>query len=518
MDAHPKRRIIAVLLPDLYCELSLERPPSLLGVVRSSDEGLGEVLLAVSDAARRCGLRPGQRVAEARAMASSLVIRGVTDRSVHEALGRIADVCLAFAPLVATSIGGPHLALDCVFIDAASTSHLFGGEEAMIAEIAMRIQTLGHRVRVAVSDGPVLARAVALSSATETIVPAGEAKRRVEGLSLGVLPLGPDIVTWLARLGIWTIGELSRIPRRAAVSRLGPWADLVLDLAHGRDDCPLEPHRPAASPTEETHWDEPLDHIEPLLFALRRLTAGLAARLEGRGEATHALCLSAPYDAAIARLRSVSEPALAFALALPSPLSREPDLFRVLKSKLDRTTLAAPVTSVSIRATELVPAPVVQLELGGEITQGSDPRRLPLLLAELSAQVGPERIGLLEVAPVHRPEGRDVLREIDDRVLAEHDGAPGEPEACPLPSRLLPEPALVSVRLVRGATIAIGRQLFTIRRLYHPVRFDQVDWWTSRPLSRDYVSVSLASGRRTIEAWMFTDRVTGQTYLHGYDD
>jgi hypothetical protein len=71
---------------------------------------------------------------------------------------------------------------------------------------------------------------------------------------------------------------------------------------------------------------------------------------------------------------------------------------------------------------------------------------------------------------------------------------------------------------VRGATIAIGRQLFTIQRIKSPVRLDPIDWWTSRPLSRDYVRVSLASGRRTIEAWMFTDRITGQTYLHGYYD
>jgi hypothetical protein len=37
-------------------------------------------------------------------------------------------------------------------------------------------------------------------------------------------------------------------------------------------------------------------------------------------------------------------------------------------------------------------------------------------------------------------------------------------------------------------------------------------------MSRDYVRVWLTSGKKNIEAWVFTDRRSGRTFLHGYYD
>ena len=50
------------------------------------------------------------------------------------------------------------------------------------------------------------------------------------------------------------------------------------------------------------------------------------------------------------------------------------------------------------------------------------------------------------------------------------------------------------------------------------MRFDGIEWWTEAPMSRDYLRVWLTSGKKNIEAWVFTDRRTGQTFLHGYYD
>jgi len=71
-----------------------------------------------------------------------------------------------------------------------------------------------------------------------------------------------------------------------------------------------------------------------------------------------------------------------------------------------------------------------------------------------------------------------------------------------------------------GTTIlyAAGNQLFTIKKTKPMMRLDQVEWWTPTPVCRDYARVWLTSGRKNVEGWIFTDRLTGRTFLHGYYD
>ena len=88
--------------------------------------------------------------------------------------------------------------------------------------------------------------------------------------------------------------------------------------------------------------------------------------------------------------------------------------------------------------------------------------------------------------------------------------------AVEFPTRLLPKPLPVEMR--KGGMVVIDHQLFTWGKAARSVRFDRVEWWTASPLSRDYVRAQLTSGKKRIDAWVFTDRHTGQTFLHGYFD
>src|SRR4051794_5846778 len=107
-------RVVAIHLPALLCELvreEIREPSELFGVVEV-EEGEEErdlapkrLLLAGSEAAARCGVRPGQTIAEARAIVAGLVVKGVTRQSVRNALGRVAEVGLGFSPRVAVELG-----------------------------------------------------------------------------------------------------------------------------------------------------------------------------------------------------------------------------------------------------------------------------------------------------------------------------------------------------------------------------------------------------------------------------
>jgi protein ImuB len=307
-------------------------------------------------------------------------------------------------------------------------------------------------------------------------------------------------------------------------STTDPWRE-SFELAWGRDDAPLVTYEPPRAPSEKVAWDEPVHAIEPLLFALRGLAARLSARLEGRGEAARAIELFAPYDRSIAELRKIPSrdgacPGLFFRIELPSPLAKKSDFFRVLKSKLEKVTLGAPVVGLSITAHMLTRAPRVQLFIGGDATIQNDPGAMAVLLAELSAEIGRENVGVLELDPVHRPEARTHLVPLDEFSPSSkrENGTERAASDVEFPTRLLQKPLPFEMTSDKRPTVAIDNQLFTWMGTSHAVRFDQIEWWTASPMSRDYARVWLRSGKKNIEAWVFTDRLTGKTFLHGYYD
>ena len=573
------RRVVAIFLPDLVCELARcegDAPKLPLAALMTDDANQVEhadqadaaarsqnvrvepatqpalakadVLAAVNEPARRLGIRSGQTVAEARALAAHLVIRRVSTQKLRNALGRIAEVVLAFGTTASIEAGDGHASLDTVWIDLTGTAHLHHGEEQAMIEIAARIAELGHRLRIAAAEGPRLARAAAVfADQGETIVPTGGGREMMARLPFDALPLSRDHIVWLNRLGLWTVGDIAALPPEAVGSRLGQRWREALDLALGRDDTPLLPYQAPRVPSESAEWDEGVSAIEPLLFTLRGLTSRLSARLQGRGEAAQALELWAPFDRSIAELRGVRGndqrssavdtvahargregacPGLRFRIDLPSPLARKEDIFRVFKSKLEHTRLAAPARSLTITAHTLTEASAVQLALGGDSTCNGDPKSLAILLAELSAEIGASSVGVLAIAEVHRPEARTLLEPIRNlsapapllRAATLGDRDEGEASDSAFPTRMLKVPLPLSSLPRPGMTLSIDHHLFTVARVKHALRIDQVEWWKPDPVCRDYLRVWLRSGRKNVEALVYSDRLSGRAFLHGYFD
>ncbi len=280
-------------------------------------------LSAVNESAKRYGVREGQTITEACALVASLVVREVTQAEVLETLGCIAEVGLSLGSTV--SVQAP----DTVCVDITGSAHLQGGELALGSEFANRVRAMGHSVRVAISDGPRLARAFAqwfTPSAADPedrgvcVVPSEHTVPAFAALPINALPLPPDTAGWFVRLGVFTIGELCALPRQALGSRLGEAAAIVTELCAGRDRAPLVAFAPERTITERSAWDEPVTGTEPLSFVLGGLVSRVSARLTGRGEAAQSLVLTIVHDPAIARFRgekSRARPALQASRAAP---------------------------------------------------------------------------------------------------------------------------------------------------------------------------------------------------------
>lgn len=432
-----------------------------------------------------------------------------------EALERIAETALGYTPRLGIAIGDSATPQDAVYLDLTGCAHLHGGEEACARELGECCgQLVGSPVRVAIADGPRIARAVALhASARETIVPQGCGKEALARLPIEALPLDREIATWLARLGISTVSELARLPAASLSARLGPRARDVFELIDGRDAVPITPYEPPRIPTEQIAWEEGVSSLESVLFALRGLVAKLSSRLEARGQATRSIELRLFYDASIAHLRGVGEVELPVSIELPTALAREPDLFRVLKAKLETQLLEAPVKALLLAATGITRAPRIQLDLGRETSVS--PEALPTLLAELSAELPPSDFGVFRLLPSHRPEAR---AELIPPVLRAKPAPLSASEDDHLPTRLLPHPVPIAGALSVGESFAVEDCIFTVEAIRRHIRLDHVEWWSESPLARDYACVWLKASQTYVQAWVFRDRHTGERFLHGYFD
>ena len=84
-------------------------------------------------------------------------------------------------------------------------------------------------------------------------------------------------------------------------------------------------------------------------------------------------------------------------------------------------------------------------------------------------------------------------------------------------NRLLPEPIAIEAPLRLGATLALGRRLYTIESLRFEQRLEAVEWWTGA-VNRDYVRVGLRGAEGVLEGLVYVDRESGKRYWQGVAD
>lgn len=539
-----ERRVAALALPTLLVELAEQSraqarsrlPLAVVLVEESSKESPFEEVLAtsllsaVNEVARRLGVREGQTVAEARAFSAHLVVHAVPRSALEQALGNIAEIALGFGPVAAFS------APDTVWVDISGIAHLFGGEAGLAAELVGRVREAGHRARVAVASGPLLSQAFARFGELDPegccLVASHATRDKLGRLPVRALNLPLELERWFLRLGVLTIADLAKLPHSALALRLGEHAQRTLELVQGRDPTPLRSYEPPRVLSEETTWEEPLDGQEPLLFVLRGLVARISARLRGRGEAAQALVLRILADPVVARFRGVPrETTLEF--ALPKPLHRADELGRIVASRLERLALAAPSIGLRLEVVKLSEPMPRQLELGSLLMGAKSDAwdELPVILAELGADIGEKHLGVLRVVDSHRPERTSELvpalkrqeklpvkkARAEPRPMNGTQTMAGLPTTLRRMTRLLPEPVPFEAPLRAGSSVVFEHRAYVIESVHFEHRLEAVEWW-NKAINRDYVRVALRGAKGVFEALVYVDRETGKRYAQGFFD
>ena len=479
--------------------------------------GNAELIVAVDEAAERLGLHTGLALAQARAMHPALEAIAEDSEADANLLEKIADGCLRYTPLVA--IDAP----DGLTLDIGGCAHLYGGEQALVADLGERIARAGFAYNIAIA-GSIGAAWAAAHFGQPASYASGEERSLLAPLPLAALRLPADTVSALARVGLKRIGDIADLPRSPLAARFGTDLLRQLDRALGNEHEPLNPRLPVAPYVAEQRFAEPIAREEDVLAILARLAARLQFALERRGDGARRIEFTLfRTDGEVRRI----------AAGTSRPL-RDPAHIRALFAERLAALADAfdpgfgfDMARLSVLVAE--PSPPEQIGIGGGEDAAEVDRQVDQLADRLSARLGARRVRRLIAQDSHIPEIAGA--SVPAQMTGTDAGWPAfrqfraEAELAPRPLRLLqkPEPIEAVAEVPDGPPLRFRwrRALHEVIAAEGPERIEGAWWSEHGGAARDYFRVEDKAGLRfwLFRAGLYRNIVPGASpptwFLHG---
>jgi protein ImuB len=415
-----------------------------------------------------------------------------------EALQAAALALLQFTPQLAE---GEEATL---LLDIGASLRLFGGIRALCHRVAQSVRALGFTGTLSCAPTARGAWLLARSNAGRALTMAS-LERRLEGLPPGLLPPARAYLDWLEGIGCLTIGQLRGLPRPGLQRRCGRALLDMLDDAHGARP---ELHQWLAAPASfhaKLELFDRVEHADALLFGAHRLVLQLTGWLSAHQLAVERIQLLLEHERG-----RVAGPPTVVEILLAEPTWKDTHLVRLLKERLAKLELPAPVIGLCLEAPQVQPMAPPSESLFPE--PGGSKEDWQRLLELLAARLGADNV--LQAAPSadYRPEHANSWVSIQTKIRPAEARAQLPPDlgSLPRPTWLLPKPIALMMRDHRpyyGSPLRIRSAGERI----------ESGWWGAMQ-TRDYF---MAQGEDHAHYWLFKERDSGATepetrwYLHG---
>ncbi|MBC7174467.1 MAG: DNA polymerase Y family protein, partial [Polyangiaceae bacterium] len=371
------------------------------------------------------------------------------------------------------------------FLSGAGLAGLFRSASAWGSAIRAALRTEGFSSAVAVGFTRFGAYAIAKRGEPLVTFRSLEAERQASReVPLDRLGLEPALRDFLAKLGIFTVGEYLALPLGGLFLRFGAEAARLHEVASGTLWDPLRPETPVKPVEARVSLEEhPEGDKARLLFVIKGALVPMLAELAVRGEALSALYLGLRLERIDAPQEELIKPA--------EPTLDEGMLVRLLHLRLESSPPRAGVLEVHLRAAS-ISARAEQLELFHRM-QRRDLRAGAEALAQLRADLGNDAVRKAVLREGHLPEAQFTWEPLDTlrapRPRLDRD------RALVRRLRARPEPlsALPAAGRAHGPFVVSG------------------GWWRGE-IAREYAFVETERGACL---WLYYDRRRGRWFLHG---
>jgi protein ImuB len=456
-----------------------------------------ERVLVASPGARAAGVQPGMR--------RGGVLMLLPDARIHEraptlefdARQAVALALLQYTPQVTEAEEATLL------MDIGASLRLFGGIRALSARVRENVAALGFTAYIGCAPTArgawLLARARAgRAIQMESLV------RRLDLLNVLLAPPARAYAAWFEGIGCTTLGELRRLPRPGLQRRCGGALLELLDAAYGLSPELFEWIAPPDTFSARLELFDRIEDAELLLAGARRLLLQLTGWLCARQLAVERITLKLEHERG-----RVARPPTIVEVALAEPAWRDEHLVRLLKERLARLVLDAPVIGLGLEALQVQPMAPPNESLFPE-PGGTEEDRMRMLEL-LAARLGADNVLQPLVKADYRPEQANVWVPVQQKVrdAARDARMPPDVMSLPRPTWLLAKPIAL---LMRNHRPFYGSPL---RMASNPERIE-AGWWNG-PQTRDYF---IAEGQDHTLYWVYRERIgledaEPRWFLHG---
>ncbi|CAG8863775.1 Protein ImuB [Pseudomonas fluorescens] len=465
-----------ILLPQLALDTVLrarDNPDAPLALLGGPVQR--RVLQAVNPAGAALGLRAGQTLNAARALADGFTCVEADAASIEHMQQLLAAWAYRFSAQV--SLHYPR----AVLMEVGSSLQLFGPWPLFEARLREELRGLGLRHRIVLASNPVAARMLA-NGHDGLAVPAREdTTSALARMPVERVGLPPEAAEAFARMGLRQLGQVLALPRESLARRFASQVQLHLDHLLGLRSLGLAFYQPPDRFEARLELNFDVESHQALLFPLRRLVNDLAAFLAGR-------------DCGVQRFALFLEHAEGSDTCLQVGLlsaEREPSiLFELARGRLEPLRITAPVRNLRLLADDL-PAFVPQHQALFD-ARAQQVQPWAQLRERLRARLGDDAVQGLQVRADHRPEcaWQGASEGSPGRMPVAPDSRPGWllPQAQPIPETGL-------------------------RLLGHAERIES-GWWDGADVRRDYYRIETPAGQ---QGWAYRDLVeAGPLWLQGW--
>lgn len=458
------------------------------------------IIVEANSPAIHSGVFKGMVVADARAIIPSLHVIDYLPQLPSRLLKKLSDWCIRYTPIVSIDENSG------LFLDATGCSHLWGGEELYLHDIANRFSMLGYHVQVAIADTIGTAWAVARYNHYSPIVPPGGQLTALLPLPAAALRLDSEVLERLQKLGLRRVQDFINMPRHSLTRRFGACFTYRLDQALGKEEEFISPVQNVELYQERLPSMEPIVTATGIEIGLEKVLTLMCNRLlrEQKGlRIAKFTCFR--IDGNIQQVQ----------IGTNRPSNNLKHLLKLFDTIISTIEPALGIDVFLMEALNIEDVVPVQESLW-HMSPGLDNMELSELMDRVGSRIGKNNILRFIPAEHHWPE-RSVTVS-----ATYHDNTKVEwKKDRPRPVQLLGVPELIEVTApipdYPPMMFRYKKQLHKVVKADGPERIEP-EWWIHEGLHRDYYSVEDEQGNRY---WIFRlghydQEKNFQWFMHGF--